>query len=495
MRRVHDIPGLKIEIRAIHHATLRGMANQEHYACLMSGVKHWNNWRKQHAIHHNDLSRSGRRDEGSRKNDLEIPGQYLDLSGSDLRGEDLRGANLNDVDLSGAILSDADLCDATLINATLIGAQLVKATVIKAKLDSADLRKANLSGADLSHSDLSETVFRAANLNNATLYKVRMIGADLSRADLFMANLTGSDLRSVDLRSACLQNAVLDDADISDTKLWETQRANWFIKGIICTQAYWDRDGRRETVYKLSEFEKLHSDQPFIELFYEDGINCFELKALPALLCHLVKQYPNKDIRLKSIEEAGGGAKICVVVRDASPEILEEVKEEAELYRAQLLLLNKEIDRLKIEKDSMERTYILSISAIVSGVKSPYVFNGPTAVVSAPGDARVNIRQIINDNDNSKILELLREISNRQTELQLAVDDSAKLESAINAAADELNKQSPNQSVVSSSIKCIKLITKEALKVGTDKLIEEATKLDWYKMLNDLIHIAPHLKC
>jgi len=66
------------------------MANQKQVKLLLSGVEHWNDWRREHQDVRPDLTDA-------------------DLQGADLRSADLRSANLQDVKLQDANLRGANL--------------------------------------------------------------------------------------------------------------------------------------------------------------------------------------------------------------------------------------------------------------------------------------------------------------------------------------------------------------------------------------------------
>ncbi len=111
------------------------MANEEHLAKLMEGVKAWNEWR------------------------LENPQIIAALSDADLRLADLRFADLSRANLGGSDLSRAKLSGAKLGGADLSRAHLRGAELSNAHLGYAHLSRADLRGADLSYAHLMETVF------------------------------------------------------------------------------------------------------------------------------------------------------------------------------------------------------------------------------------------------------------------------------------------------------------------------------------------------
>jgi uncharacterized protein YjbI with pentapeptide repeats len=196
------------------------MANKEQLQRIKQSVSAWNAWRQEHS-------------------DIRI-----DLSGEDLGRANLRGANLHGANLSHTLLDEA--------------------TLNEAYLSGADFSRANLSGADLRRAYLRRADFSGANLR----------GANLSRANLSEANLS----------EAGLVGAKLNSATITDACLWETQRAGWSIKNIICEAAYLDRNRRERTTYSLGEFERFYADKTKIVLHYEGGISPIEVATLPALI-------------------------------------------------------------------------------------------------------------------------------------------------------------------------------------------------------------------
>jgi hypothetical protein len=137
------------------------MANKEHFAQLMQGVKVWNEWRSENLGIQLDLSEA-------------------DLRGANLSGADLGGVNLRRVDLRGANLSRANLVWADLDGANLSGANLSRANLGVADLGEADLRGANLSGADIGGSNLDEANLSGANLSTVTIGWTTLGNVDLS---------------------------------------------------------------------------------------------------------------------------------------------------------------------------------------------------------------------------------------------------------------------------------------------------------------------------
>jgi hypothetical protein len=262
------------------------MANEEHLKILEQGVEVWNQWRKDNPEITPDLKWA------------EV--SFADLRGADLRRTDLIKANLSRANLSRANLSGANLSGANLIGAYLIGADLINV----------NLREADFFGADLYMADLSE-----ANL----------ISTDFTQANLSAAYLSGADLTSTRLTLAQLINANFDGANLTGAWLWEIQRPEWSIKGIICEHAYWDKDRKEKTEYAPGEFERLFAKQTKIRLFYKNGISPLEIATLPAFIQHLTNSYPESNLRFVNIHEDSGGAVVELAIEDTENSTPEQI--------------------------------------------------------------------------------------------------------------------------------------------------------------------------
>jgi uncharacterized protein YjbI with pentapeptide repeats len=471
------------------------MANPEHLARLLQNTSKWNHWRSQH------------------------PDVVLNLRGADLCGADLNSADLSDADLFEADLKRANLCranftranlgktnlhkanmrQATLKDAQLSGANLKAANLREVKMTGATLVDATLAGAhlylaEMSGADLGGATLIHANLNEAVLHHANLENADLRGANLSSAHMTAANLSKTNLQSANLQFAKLDDGILTDAQLWEMRRAGWSIKGIQCERAYWDRFAKQPTAYGLHEFERLYSEQTCIELFYQGGVSTFELNTLPALLQHLASLHSDSNIRLKSIEETGGGARISISVGDAGPETAEKIKADAmQVYHAQLALREKEAERLQIEKSYLESLFLgRLIPAMLSASAPQNVFNAPVAgLVLASGDAKVNFHQTVND--NSALMALLEHMIGRRADLRLSASENSRFENEIESAKDELQKQNPDPPALKRSIQFIQKLAAEALTRAADKVGEQVISGDWSTWLHELGRFVSHL--
>jgi hypothetical protein len=412
-----------------------------------------------------------------------------------LVGADLDDANLCWANLSGANLHSACLNRAGLGNANLRSANLSLAHLSRARLYEAHLNGADLKGASLDGADLFQAVLRGTDLRGTDLADARLGGADMTGANLSWTNLSSADLSGADLRSANLQFTRLEGAEASAIKLWETQRAGWSIKGIICDRAYWDEAGREATNYLPGEFERIHSYQPFIELFYRGGVSEFELNTLPALLRYLASLHPDSNIRLKSIEETGSGAKISISVGDADPETTQRIKADAmQVVQAQLALREDELNREKIEKKYLERLLFGGLIPAMLTAGTPHnVFNAPvTGVVISSGDSKVDFHQTVND--LSAILALLEKVVERSADLDLTKARATEFETEVRAITTEFQKKSPDKSVASKSLETIEEIVKGALANFAGSAAAIAASANWQTWMDQLGQCIQHLK-
>ncbi|HEY3627217.1 MAG TPA: pentapeptide repeat-containing protein [Terracidiphilus sp.] len=477
------------------------MANPEHVAKLLADIRSWNEWKKENWKVRVDLS-------GAVLSDADL--EDADLHGANLRGVAaqracMAGAKLDSANLSNANLAEADLTEARLWQADLHGAHLQGAKLVRAELKYADatlanfaeasLNNASLRFAKLSGCDLSGADIRTAQLDNADLTGANLTGASLYRAGLSLADLSGAKLTGADLRAATLLQAKLIRAIANDVKLWESQRSGWKIDGILCRRAFWDRDAQEPTAYEPGEFERLHSEQASIELFYQGGVSKFELNTLPALLHHLAVQHPGTNIRLKSIEETGGGAKISISVGDSDAETVDKIRADAmQVHNAQLALRDNEILRLETEKKYLE-SFVSErlIKAMLTATTQQNVFNAPVyGVALSSGNSSAVVNQTVND--NSALLALLEKMMQHQHELRLGTAEATSLQAEVESARAELEKPEPSPSMLARSLKFVQKIAGEAATKAAGKLGEQAVSMDWHTMLHQLNQFVQTLK-
>jgi hypothetical protein len=182
----------------------------------------------------------------------------------------------------------------------LKGADLRGLDLSRARLGGADLSGANLDGANLSGANLSSAVCEYATFNNANLAKARLIHTNM------------------------------DGATLTEACLWETQRAGWTIKGVICQSIHWDEKREKVTTYGPRDFERLFSQKTRIQIKYLGGITSLEFVTLPALIQHLEALHEGCKLRFESIQDDSGGALVSVVIdddaHDTSPAQMEQLR-------------------------------------------------------------------------------------------------------------------------------------------------------------------------
>jgi pentapeptide repeat protein len=415
------------------------VANPEHFAKLTEGIDAWNRWRKKNTV---PL--------------VELSGAYLiraNLIRANLQGADLRGAKLTGAKLDGAKLNGA-------------------------KLSMADMQEASLSGANLHRANLLSTKLRNANLTNA----------DLSRTNLRLADLSGADISHADLRSANLQRSNLKFAVLTGCKIWETQRAAWEIKEVFCERIYWDSEAKVPTEYAPGEFERLYSAQTCVELFYKNGISTFELSTLPALLQRLATKHPNANIRLRTIEETGGGAKITISLGDASPEVAEGIQADAtEAHQLQLALRGREDELIDLRAAlrATEHAYDKLLDKWSESRKQEITIHGNLQGPLQLGDhASADYRGAV-FNDTAPLIQLLTEL--------LAAQPGSTVAAAAQAAKAELQKPTPDKPALKRSLEFLKDLATEAVKKGAGKLGERAASTDWPALHHQITQFLHHL--
>jgi len=286
-------------------------------------------------------------------------------------------------------------------------------------------------------------------------------------------------------------SAILDGANLPDAKLWESSRAGWSIKGVICERAFWDEKGVEPTEYGPGEFEKLYSDQQLVELIYPDGMTRFELNTLPALIHHLEKVHQGARLRLKSVEEAAGGARVCIVVEDTHEASLDKLQKDAvELQAAQMELRDerRRRERLEIEKKVLlDEVFPLILASLAPKQITATASGGSTIVVDST-HVEATSRQTINDVDAIK--NLVEEVFGRRAELGLAGAQVTRLEEAIQAVREELRAGQPKTSVLREGLNTLRNVVEGA--VGS--ALAAAAREHWSEILQTLSQLLQRLQ-
>ena len=254
-------------------------------------------------------------------------------------------------DLSGTDLSGAKLSDVNFREAKLSGTKL--------------------SGADLSEADLSQADLSQADLRGAKLTKAILNGADLSETDLSQADLTGAGLRR-----ANLIDAGLDRANLTGARLWETQRAGWSIKDIICQRAFWDREGKEPTEYKEGDFEHVFAEKPRIVLRYPGGMTPIDLLALPIVVERLQAEHPDSLLQVRSVQNDAGGASVTITVEDRTDRSPVAFAVEIEKLRTDLLDIQHRLhseEKLRLSFEAKCQVLVDSVIPILAAAPKQQV--------------------------------------------------------------------------------------------------------------------------
>jgi hypothetical protein len=196
-------------------------------------------------------------------------------------------------------------------------------------------------------------------------------------------------------------------------------------------------------------------------------------------------KYPGVGIRLKSMEEAGGGAKISISVDDTDSTTLEDIRTEATRSQsAQIALRNDEITRLKIQKQLLLDEVF---PRMLAAAPQFHFADRATNVAIAIGGSSATAHQT--HNDTQAILALLDEINSHRVEIPLTLAQNAKLEEAIDSVRNELSKPEPKFSLISSGLKVVKEIATKVVESSAEKAITE----HWHEWLTQLTTLMHHL--
>ena len=450
------------------------MANTDHMAKLRKGARVWNQWRqdnpniapdlKQAHLHKAMLSRFDLRDAVITNANLD--GAFLrfsiligaQLGGTSLKESDCHGADCRGASMQGARFDFANMRLANLRSAKLVSTGFSKACMEKCNLERADLRAAMLSGAFLGKANLTE-----ANLVNARLDNADLSFANFTQANLRHTNLRGANAHGADFRLAILHLCILDGADLTDSRLWESQRAQWSIKGIVCERAFWDKDGSVASEFAPGDFERLYGNQFVIELFYEGGITAFEVNTLPALLHVLSKLHPLCQLRLASISETNSGALITIRAEGTAAHELLALRDEAEKLRdlqTNLRASERLIDRLQIEKDLLlDEVFPRLAARSVNTVN----ITAPTTHMAIGFDHSSPQAMHSEGLDTKAILELLGDIKSQTASLNPRQPLAIEVAQAIEIAQGTLIQRESKPSILSEALNSVKEVATRAL--------------------------------
>lgn len=262
--------------------------------------------------------------------------EEADLSGCNLKDASIltanvRGACLDGIDFRGHDLSSLNLASTSLVSANVDGQNLAKMDLAginfaDASVINANLSYANLSGATLKGAVLEGTQLKGVSFKNADLSGVNLYGLDLEGIDLEGANLSYSDLRE-----ANLSHAKLIKSNMTGCKLWRVKREHWDISHVICNHAYWSKNGREKTNYRVHEFEKIYAESITVQLRYPYRLTANEVATLPILVEHLQASQWGTILRMRSIKDIAGGAVVDIIVEESGQHIPSTLKEDLQL--------------------------------------------------------------------------------------------------------------------------------------------------------------------
>ncbi len=410
------------------------MANQEHLKILKNGVNEFNAW--YYAWH--------------RKNKkIELDLTYADLSSVDLSYADLSGANLESANLENANLENAKLKLANLSYTILCRANFGGANLQKANLNGANLEDANLVQANINGANLEVAILEGANLQQANLNGANLKNANLNGANLERAKLEEASFGNVDLRRTNLIRVVFDGANLTGVKLWETQRAGWSLKNVICEYAYFDEKGEVKTEFAPGEFERLYSDKTKVVLHFKGGISPLEIATLPALIRHLETQHGRK-LSLQSVNDDAGGATVILRIDDDEEipfESRSEIKEQLQISGQEIIVkLRERNSYLEGQAVAFERAFEKALAApkyqLIGGNMGDTYNNSGQAGAMGPNSQASNNQFIQNFGQQINLLELSKELGTireklkeeaKSTEEYIALAEVSKAEDAAKA--------------------------------------------------------------
>jgi hypothetical protein len=261
--------------------------------------------------------------------------------------------------------SKAKGVDYARLGTTYLGNTQIRQLVVSGKLgQSRSYDNQEMQGISLHKASLQNASFRRADLEGADLSGADLSGADFRNANVSGADLSGADFSDVDLREAALINSRLDGAVLTGTKLWETQRAGWSIKGITCQWAFWDEDGKERSEYKDGDFERIFAEKPRIILRYSGGMSPVDLVMLPLIIERLQAEHPDCTLHIRSVQDDGSGATVTITVDDRTGRSDDAFAQDVVALRGDLATLQQRLqqeERLRLEFEVSYRAMVRDI--------------------------------------------------------------------------------------------------------------------------------------
>lgn len=478
------------------------MANDDHVKLIKLGKHSWNEWR------------------------VANPNVVPDLSDADLSGLDLAELNLSGATLTRAKLWNCNLWQTKLNDAQAEHADLSQSVADVSTFDNINLKHATLrsvnwhrtglNGADLSHTQAQRSVITYCGLRGADLTSARIGGSDLHDTTLEEANFSGTDagfvnlsesrchrtnftnaflneanlrdaelidcdLTGANLSAARLIRARLDGSTLNKARLWETQRDQWSIKGVICTQCYWDETGTNVVHYGPDEFERAFSEKPTIVLSYPEGLQAVDMMMLPVILSQLQETNPDRVMRLRTIEDRGGHTAVVMTVDDAETgtskgfqTALRKMQEEADE-------LKRELGQSEVLRQRFEATVLEYRDHIVPALlaqSAPNIQIGRVDTVGHVGDishsSDFNAGTVKQEVPLTELNDLISLVRREQDDLaeQLTDEQLDEINSALEDIQTQLNEGEPSTSTLKTSVEVVRRISEAAAASG---IVEAAT--------------------
>jgi hypothetical protein len=275
----------------------------------------------------------------------------------------------------------------------------------------------------------------------------------------------------------------LDGADLTDAKLWETQRAKWSIRGIICARAFWEEDGQKSTDYNNGDFERIFGEKPIVRLRYLGGISPIDLAMLPLMVERMQEIHPNCKLHIHSVQDDGHGAVVTITVDDLGGRTNETFTAEVEAVQVELVdfqnrLRISEETRLRFEAkfEELRDNFSRLIDKVLKLPK--YEIHGPVGAIGDHATAH-DFKQVWSDNgiDASKLakqLERLRNAMNRENQRSPEPTKTREV-LVVDEARDAISRRDN-----STALRCLKKIGTWGLdlaeKIGVDLVVEAVKK-------------------
>jgi uncharacterized protein YjbI with pentapeptide repeats len=376
-------------------------------------------------------------------------------------GTSFRGANLTKANFAHATLNNTDFREAILIRtcwreakgleyihpgATYLRSAKVRQLVVSGKagqdenyddqkMQGISLHKASLQGANFRRADLEGADLSGADLRDADLSSAVVRDADLSGAYLGDTNLADAVLSGADFQGAALIDSCLDRADLTGARLWNTQRAGWSIKGVICQWAFWDQNGLEAIEYRDGDFERVYAEKPCIVLRYPGGISPVDLAMLPLIIERLQAEHPDCALHIRSVQDDGSGATVTITVEDRANRDRDTFRQEVDRLQSEVKYIEGQRDLLIDQFMPMFRELVVRGGQTIIGQ-----ITAPTTIGSTTmnGDTNINHGQagVVGRDAHAHDMTFQQVVNQGSIDLPRLADELARLRTAMKQEAD-----------------------------------------------------------